>query len=152
MSSFVLSQAHINALVTAAKHYRICIPMPTEDITAPVSSTGKWVELSPVSRSCELQQIGEGLLRANCVSVAQDYNEEPQSTEGYRYSTWTGFNTYLQDGTLAGRTLAACACYRYQTCEMKDYEGSWADLVISRIRSAAERKVKGYAEEWEITD
>jgi hypothetical protein len=126
MSAFVVSNDHIDALLTFAidkrASYNInesCGRMSFAETTA--------------------TEIGRVLLRENERSVNQRYQENDAGiADSYE---WRRFpNRRLTPVNI----LKACSCFDYQACETDDYEESVAHRIIDAIRHTAIGSLPGY--------
>jgi hypothetical protein len=127
MSAFIVSDEHLNYLISYASDRRV----------------GWW---DGTARryvfGCE-QEVFNKLFRANMESVNERYSENtPPMPSKF---VWRGDTTAIQ-------VLKGCSCFDYQACEVKDYDQTEAARIVNEIRSSAIRSLRGYEEaEWEIT-
>ena len=140
MSCFIVSDAHIDALVTAARLARdFYFNDPSETSFCRPGGTDRKI-LGPV----DAQQVGQMLVNWNYKSVNARYND---STEPHEYK----FN--LSTDWKASEIIKACHCYAYQSCEAKNWETSPAYSFIKSLESHMVRNLPGYDEApWEITE
>ena len=124
MSAYIVSDAHINYLLTF---------MSANDSRY----SGVY-----------LDSIANKLRAANYASVNYRYNEEDAAPET-GFSFYPGARE--ADPLVV---LKACACFDYQACEVPDYEKSEAAEIIQRIRMAAIHRLPGYddAKGWSIEE
>lgn len=136
MSAFIVSDSHIDAIVTFARQARISMRPLQGDVP------GGWVAVVDANPS----DIGQALLNANYLSVNHRYRER-ETPPKYRFVDYGG---PLQ----AISVIKACNCFDYQACEVETYEESWAARFVDSVRSAAIYRLPGYDEAhgWEIKD
>lgn len=129
MSAFVVSDTHINTLVSFASLHQ-----------ATYSHSGVYKRIKDRE-----QDVAALLYAANVRSVNHRYDEtEPFGNFVFRW-------VINLPSTLA--ILKACDCYEYQACETDDYPQSEAAAVINAIRAWAIPRLPGYDDEpWEIPD
>ena len=137
MSAWIVSKAHIDFLVSAAKHFGI----------RAINNNGELVcaEEDP-------DQIGQILWNENYRSVNFRYNENKSAPE-YHYDTRCD---RIKPGSLAevnegapdfngltgiGFLLKALGCYNYQSCETDDYEKTEAKAIVSTLYHCAADKL-----------
>jgi hypothetical protein len=129
MSAYIVSDAHINALVTYAAAHDVRFVHARE--------------LHHIKGNEE--KIASLLYIANVESFNHRYREDGIST---------GFK-FRRDRTqrTAAEILKACAGFEYQACEVDHYEETIGCRIIQAIRSAASRLVVGYeAAPWSIDE
>ena len=134
MSAFVVHPEHINVLIWAG-------------LQDPRLGALRWQtarlaeELQPENAS----EVGQMLLDANVAAVNYVYGETSE-TETYRYYPprqrgWTGVEL-----------LIALHCYRYQSDEHPDWEGSQAQAFVDALESRIVHRLPGYTSgPWAIT-
>lgn len=147
MSAFVVSHAHIDALLTFADLKRL-----TDYLS---------YEVNHGTEKLSLTEIGRILLAENERSVCHRYPDCTESDKpgtigeeaiGYKFKTWQSVFK-LQHGQLCALILKACDCYDYQACETDDYDQSIARRIIDRIRDRAIHSLPGYEDApWGIDD
>lgn len=137
MSAFIVSDSHIDAIVTFARHARISMRRMDDD-----GVPGAWVAVGDVDPS----KIGQALLNANYLSVNYRYREK-ETPPKYRFHDFMGPLTALG-------VIKACNCFDYQACEVDTYEDSWAADFVDRVRKAAIYRLPGYDEAtgWEYRE
>ena len=132
MSAFIVSDAHIAALVSFAVHHRITVRQLQGD------GYCKSGDIGP-------DNLGQALVDANYRSVNYRYEEEeapPVYTHRHTLRSYT-----------AVQILKACGCYDYQACEAPEYSTSWAQDFVDRIRHRAIQTLPGYeGAPWDIPD
>lgn len=146
MSAFMVSHAHIDALLTFADNKRM-----KDQLGWHVSKVDQldWTD------------IGRVLLAENERSVCQRYPDcVPGNLPGmigeeaitYRFKTWQpAFR--MQHTQLCIWIIKACNCFDYQACETDDYSASIAHGIIEAIRGKAVRCLPGYDDApWSIDD
>lgn len=134
MSAFIVSDAHINYLLTFMNAANSSVYIGDRRYTC--------------DRTDNLDLIANKLRAANYASVNYRYNEQDQPEE-------TGF-AFHRCGRKADPlvVLKACACFDYQACEVPDYDKSEAAEIIGCIRKAAINRLPGYedAKGWSIDE
>lgn len=124
MSAFIVTHAHINALVTWAN----------EHITGNPDY-------------CDPQRIGRILWDENRRSVAYRYKEPVSTPEPFE---WRPFDA--KPLTLAG-VIKAVECLEYQSCETPDYDTREAARILRTIKGEAISRLPGYRNaEWCIAE
>lgn len=123
MSAFLVSEKHIQALVTyAARHLgTIRLGQATLDLTTP---EGK-------------RELGQRLWDENLRSVNFRYREQTEPVV-YKHK--------MVPSISAVQILKAIHCLSYQSCESNDWEETQAYSVLKQIESSAVRNVPGYDE------
>lgn len=128
MSAFVVSDKHINSLLTWANINMDGINLPDGDILS-----FKVVD--------DLQKLAQILLDENYKSVNYRYNRNDSETIEFHF---TPVLTPVE-------ILKACECFDYQACETNDYKESAAYRIIDWIKGSAIGKLPGYeSAAWEI--
>lgn len=129
MSAFVVSENHINALVSFA-------------IGGQNPATAFWDRKHIDFRGNE-QMLADVLMNANVEAVNTRYGDEEQLT-GCKFR-----RNCTPPSPVA--ILKACDCYDYQTCELDGYESTFAAKIIEAVRNKAIRALPGYdAAKWSI--
>src|ERR1051325_11534357 len=127
MSAFIVSDEHLNYLVSFGVRHRV----------------SWWNGKERPQIQGNEQFVFNTLFRANVESVNARYDENlpPMPSKfAYRHNT-----TPIQ-------TLKACDCFDYQACEVEDYDRTEAAAIVDAIRSAAIHALPGYSEaEWDIS-
>ncbi len=154
MSAFIVSKAHIDALVTAAINGRISWMTPAPEVNPDTHQRGEpWgpaalAEYQARQRTANTETagtVGAMLWNENQLSVNHRYDEE-DAEEPYTYDR---FNRPLSPVQI----LKAISCYEYQTCERPEWEASEARAFCRALRSETIHKLPGYDEAaWEITN
>ena len=114
MSAFVVSDKHINTIVTWAARQNVNY-----------RSGDEWMPI----RGHE-QQVAQMLLNQNVRSVNYRYNEH-DDVSAIRYTpvhltSGSGYRNALQ-------VMKAAQCYNYQACETDDYESTGAHAIYHAI-------------------
>lgn len=147
MSAFVVSHAHIDALLSFANLKKM-----TDHLGYLVNHGTEKVSLTT---------LGRILLAENERSVLHRY---PDCTEAdmpgtigeeaitYKFRQWQ--NVFKMNYTqLCVTIIKQCDCFDYQACENDDYEDSIAAQIIRHIRGRAVRGLPGYDDApWGIND
>lgn len=123
MSAFIVSDKHINTLVTFAGRRNIVAyhGNPTKSIAT----------------SGNEQAAAELLLAENTRSVNHRYKEDtPVTPIAFEFV----------NGVDAVGILKACNCLEYQSCETEDYETTAACALLKVIRETAIHELPGYSE------
>ena len=120
MSAFIVSETHIDALVTYA-------------VDRKVSFYFAHVRTEITAHNAE--EIGRVLINENVRSVNHRYREN--KSMAYRFKR---FNTPLT----AVEAIKACHCLDYQSCETDDWESTKAFSVLRAIEASAMRSLPGY--------
>lgn len=139
MSAFMVSNAHINALVTFITDHRILLPKWDVAPDAPAYAQ---------ANSGDEQAIGDKLIQANRESLVARYGESErlalQMNEDWVFKVTINAFKPIE-------IIKAADCFDYQACEVTDYNSTWAADVMSRVRATAIRQLPGYeAADWEI--
>lgn len=147
MSAFIVSHAHIDALLTFADNKRM------------LNDLGYRIDRN---KQFTWTEIGRVLLAENERSVCHRYpdlaggDDMPgtigQEAVNYKFRTWQpAFR--MQHTQLCVTVIKACDCFDYQACETDDYEQSIAHQIIGSIRAKAVRCLPGYDDApWGIND
>ncbi len=133
MSAFLVSDNHIDTLITFAARKRITFSIDNRQLDARI------VE--------DANDIGQILVNQNVRSVNARYSENDIVDE-YIFR-----DVGLQNQHVANivQILKACDCYDYQACETDDYRNTTAASIIDRIRSYAIHSLPGWEEaEWAL--
>jgi hypothetical protein len=138
MSAFVVSHAHIDALLTFADMKRL-----TNELAYHVNRGKEKLSLS---------DIGRILLAENERSVCHRYPDcVPGNAPGvigqecinYRFKPYQKLHRMPFPAMLA-TVIKACHCFDYQACETDDYESSIAHKIIRAIEARAIRALPHY--------
>jgi hypothetical protein len=133
MSAWIVSHDHIDALLTAAKLWRM-----QDDLAFRFYEDG-------APRFTDWTVIGRKLLEENVRSVRYRYNDNgPEmdlpgkwgTVESYQFRTFEPF-IHMQPTKLCVWVIKACDCYNYQACETPDYKTTVAYKIIDNIRDKA---------------
>lgn len=131
MSAYVVSDAHIRALITWAAMHRVSY---------------YWQDARREVRG-DAPRTASVLYAENVRSVNARYND-CESAHGFRYS-FSAADIRREPVAI----LKACHGYMYQACEASGWEESEAHAIIRAIEGAAVRSLPGYdAAQWEISD
>ena len=126
MSAFIVSHAHIDALLDFACRAGV--------MRGAISS--------------DLNEVGTKLMAANIASVCRRYSEP---AEVYCLEALYVHGTPRRQITPV-EAIKAAACFDYQACEVNGYDDTFAAKFMASIRDAAITKLPGYASAaWEIT-
>jgi hypothetical protein len=132
MSAFIVSDYHINALVTWAANRH-----------AFNAVTYYWAGRSRDVRS-DPQRIANVLYAENVRSVNARYDDaEPAHGFNYVGTGRTGLSAYRLSPV---QIIKACHCLAYQSCETSDWEDTEAFAILRGIEDAAVRSLAGYDE------
>lgn len=137
MSAFLVSKAHIDALVFA----RSVCDGPGAVRTA---------------RELSDDELGRKFLRENMLSLASRYNDPVDEAEirRYRYDYMAGARVASANG--APRVVAlikAFHCFEYQACEHREWSESETKAICDRIVSGLCHRLEGYdAAPWGFDD
>lgn len=132
MSAFVVSDHHINAILTGLK---AAAGMNRELYVG--AEPGEIPRYS-LTDAADLQKLGTVLLAANVHSVAYRYpRDEPEDISGYRFRLVNNPPTALQ-------ALKLCQCLDYQCCEPPEWSLSYAKRVLVAITDLLITKLPGY--------
>lgn len=128
MSAFIVSDYHINALVTYGVRAK-----------AQYYTGEEWVYFNEDTAWA----LASKLYRANVQSVNRRYGERTRST---------GFKYKLVDISQlnAADIVKACDCLEYQSCERKEWERSQARKALLAIRDAAVARLTSQSRMWEL--
>lgn len=112
MSAFIVSEKHINTLVTWASI--------------------NWIGAEKFNSRGHEQAWATTLMRQNVRSVNYRYGENTDKRIRFEFTpiNMTGTEMLLQ-------IVMACRCYRYQACETNDYDNTLAGKFISNIMNFA---------------
>ena len=128
MSAFVVSDKHINTIVSFASL-----------VGAGFNFDGRWNEV----RGNE-QRVASILYAANAYSVDVRYNEETQLDDFQFRLEPSNHWTHIQ-------ILKLIDCLEYQSCEFKDWDTSPAKNILDNMRQGVYRKMPGYENsKWDI--
>lgn len=139
MSAFLVDPEHINVLIHAGMDRQYGAKY----------GAMSWYFGNPLDRQqllCEnADAVGQMLLDANAASVNCRYAEE----NSYVYS-------YIRPQAIDWapvELLKAIACYEYQSCEVRDWQGSAAWAFCQSLTKSIIRALPGWdgADTWEIT-
>ncbi len=131
MSAYILSNSHIDALLTYAQSKLITFYIDGMIFDA--------------RKQDDINKIGQILVNTNHESVNERYNENDLADE-YKFRF-----DFQHSHMKAVQVLKACGCYDYQACEIKNYLMSLACKIIQTIRMEAIHNLPGYSDaEWSI--
>ena len=129
MSAFVVSEGHINTLVSFGAGGQ--------------NPASVYWERRHISFRGNEQMLADVLMNANVEAVNTRYSDDEQLT-GCKFSRVCTVPAPVG-------ILKACDCYDYQTCELADYEATLAAKIIEAVRAKAIRALPGYdAAKWAI--
>lgn len=123
MSAFVVSHAHINALVSWANHFK------------------RKTRLSSSTLADHPEMLGQLLLDANIDSVNYRYAHNKDAQCEPETFTWQPSKARELSAVEA---LKALVCLDYQSCERPDWEEKQAAKIIAQLKSAAISELEGY--------
>lgn len=138
MSAWVVSHAHIDAILTWAVDKRVYIFLASEH--------GRYSQVT--ERNAD--EIGRILLTENVRSVEHRYpSDEPdnlpgtigETVKGYSYLRWWPFKTRALTPV---EVMKAIDCLEYQSNEHDEWEESQAHRICQDIRSAAVSALPGW--------
>lgn len=143
MSAFIVTDAHIDALLTAGLAYT----SPGSPLTWPVPSTTPPGEERLTDATAD--RVGAMLLEANERGVNALYNstaKETPWTEQYRFHRLSGKASPLL-------VLKAISCLEYQSCDAPDWNLSEAFMFCAALRTRAVNRLPGFddAPGWSLT-
>jgi len=154
MSAFILSQDHIDYLVTAA------VMLSTGRDSTPIYWWQYPEHAQPTTvGSWNADEFGRMLLAENIASVRYRYpNDEYTMLPGPIPTPFAHEYTYRSFAPFRGRevhtiaqVLKTLACYEYQSCEHPGWEASSAKAICDNIRRAYISRIPGYDDaEWEV--
>lgn len=167
MSAFLVTRSHIDVLVTAATRYdkygsipALPLELTTEepfafrDLVEPVlAGNGEVVEWRP-SRSSFGERfkwagfedlLGRALWLENARSIRTRYGERATEADGDALNAMRTY-TWTKQLRTPIHVVKQCDCFAYQSCEVSDWESSWARRATHAIREAAIAAVPGYEE------
>lgn len=141
MSAFLVSDAHINVLITFAKTQGLVLPSPSSPDTS-----------HAIYNDEIATQFGRALLAENMRSLTYRYGDNHGFTKPlggdeaylnrYRYR-YDPRGLVPKPGT-AIAIIKATHCFDYQSCETPDYAKTWAAELMRLIRDAACHDLPGY--------
>jgi len=128
MSAFMVSDLHLNAIVTYASN---------QDISIYLSGCER------VQVKGNEQAIIEILATANAESLHVRYGDDDLAS-AVKYEPTHKYQSPMQ-------IIKLCQCFDYQACEVADYEKTPAAIVTRAIIEAATMKLPGYDDlEWSV--
>jgi len=129
MSSYHVSDTHINALLSWAK-----------STDTPVHINTKRLDLT---KPKDFKYVGDILRDCNNASMTERYNDDPKE-----------YTPKVVDvkRLLPINIVRACDCFGYQACEYKGWETSDGMRIIEQIKYAALTHIDGYDEVWSIDE
>jgi hypothetical protein len=129
MSAFVVSEVHINTLITFGA-------------SGQNPATVYW-ERRHISFRGNEQMLADVLMNANVEAVNTRYSDDGQLT-GCKFRRAVTLPAPVG-------ILKACDCYDYQTCELANYDATFAAKIIEAVRAKAVRALPGYDDaKWSI--
>lgn len=160
MSAFVVSKAHIDALVTAGlalpgRHGPLAWFWPEvtpEEIRYAEQrcALGIYQQRRHVLTGRTAGRVGAMLWAENQRSVNYCYDQDGLE-EPFEFRPLPG---NLLDTRVSVVVLKAVDCYEYQSCERPEWERSEAKAYCDALRAVAIRRLPGYddAPSWEVDD
>ena len=130
MSAFIVSDYHINALVTYGINRKA--QLYTKDGWEYFNEDTAWA-------------LASRMYRANVCSVNRRYGERTRTT-GFR------FQRVDVSGLTAADIVKACDCLEYQSCEVKTWERSRARKTLQAIRERAIDALTAGSQAWELRE
>lgn len=141
MSAFLVSHAHINVLLTYARHNRLVLPHPHNREHCSVDLQAQQMA----------DLFGRELLRENLRSLTHRYGTDhgfipdADNEDGYLANyRFTCDTRGLMPRPGAIGVIKATHCFDYQACETPDYPKSWAAEIMRLLRDAACHDLPGY--------
>ncbi len=127
MSAYIVTDYHINALVSFAVRAKACY-----------SVNGNHVYITRENA----ESVGRILMDANVQSVSHLYgarlsDEEKNAGADYRFAEPNRTFSPVE-------IIKACHCLDYQSCEVETWRGSVAHAVLQGIKAYAENALPGY--------
>jgi hypothetical protein len=150
MSAFLISDSHIDVMLTYAAQHRLTLPDPR----CPSSSID-------VSQTRNATLIGQTLLRENLRSLACRYGAahgftpEPHNDESYaeRYQFKPDDRLASLGSDISVAIMKLTHCFDYQACETNNYASTPAAAITLALREAAAYQLPGYDKApWSIAD
>jgi hypothetical protein len=136
MSAFVVSEVHINSLLSWANLNRV-YPIHSQEPGRPLTLD--------FSVTDDLSEMAQTLMDENTKAVNIRYHEHETPLDI--------FFVFVNARISPVQVLKACNCYDYQSCEDPAYEQTLAAQIIQHIRMAAIHKLPGYdAAAWELAE
>jgi hypothetical protein len=137
MSVFILSNKHINVLVSA-------LLLKNRGIFNIYDSKDEAYEFISYKDG---DKIGQILLNENYRSINYRYNDTQKPPHKFKYQ----FQSEVKYYDYLVQIFAACDCYDYQSCETDDYKQTLAYSIIDKIRKETIRRLRHYDKaEWSI--
>lgn len=141
MSAFLVTDAHINVMLSFAVQHRLTLPDPRH---------AAW-EIE-VANCANATLIGQALIRENLRSLASRYGTshgftpEPHSDEDYvqRYRFHPDYRLSTKGAGWAVAIIKLTHCFDYQACETDDYASTPAAAISRALREAATYHLPGY--------
>jgi hypothetical protein len=128
MSAFVVSNKHVNCILSAYARYQRRYERPEDQVTDE-----------------QLTEMGKTLLRENVRSVNYRYNERGRISSGYRFSM------IPEDRSSALQAVKLLHSLDYQSSERPDYDKSEARKLNDKLLRAVTHDLPGYDEvEWSV--
>lgn len=151
MSAYLVSHAHIDALVEMATRYR-----PGQHWPFSYFHAGQWHRVYQGVNNGAQNNLGRILWTANLASVAARYPEDTSGTRpGPNGLTDQDIIEYEYD--MPAKTyspvaiLKAICGYEYQSCEHEGWETSEAHAITAALRDQCIERLPGYEEaDWTI--
>lgn len=157
MSAFMVSKAHIDAIVATA------IEGPSDGVKGGGYGQANWYSIyfDNPSRKLDYESahvLGEMLVKENLSSIHSRYPDtidNPDDTPGPIEQYWLEqykFPIHTKPLTVV-QALKAIHCYEYQSCEHDEWESSQARRFCEGLTSRLIGCLPGYEQaEWELTE
>jgi hypothetical protein len=144
MSAFIVSQDHIDFMVSAAidlgLYWKEC---PDQD------GPGAYTTV----RGDNADAFGAMLQAENVASIQHRYSDWPDMPDPtqYTYRRFTVRTPYQSLAESCAQVLKAIACYEYQSCEHPGWQESEAKRVCDNLRHGYINRLPGYDDaQWEV--
>lgn len=124
MSAWIVSKAHIDFLVAAARAFEV--------------EVGHGMEM--VSPEVNPDKFGKILWDENHRSVNYRYEENKETPEYHYDERFDGFD--FKSLTGLGFLEKAVGCYNYQTCECSDYDETTAHVIVDELNCCINEATK----------
>jgi hypothetical protein len=165
MSAFLVSKAHIDVLVTAATRFDRYDSIPqlpwdmliadpvafrrmVEPLPHAVGAPQAWRPRSIARRGGFLayeDELGRALWLANAASIRARYGSGAEEATGEALDKIRAYHHALNARDPV-TVIKACHCYAYQSCEVSDWDTSWAKAATDALERCAVRHLPGYEE------
>jgi hypothetical protein len=161
MSAFVVSDAHIDAMVTmAAKHDHHCL-LPSPNWAAleeafpgafshPARRSGALMLNQNVAKAYP-SELGRALLLANIASLRARYKRPEQQKEHDASEAEAMAYAHAPSLIEPASAIKQGQCFAYQACERDDWDSSWARKFCDQFEKTMIQALPGYeAAPWGI--